>query len=56
VAAEGALSRLRDYNAGGSLGMLQIELEWRLFDFCRIHQIVYREISEIDKGSQELVA
>jgi len=40
-------------NIGGQIGRLQMDLEWRLFDFCRIHQIVYKEIdfveSELDK-------
>jgi hypothetical protein len=35
-------------NIGGPIGFLQGELEWRLFDFCRIHQIVYKEINNIE--------
>ena len=36
------------FHAYGPLNGIQQELHWRLFDFCRIHQIVYKEISYID--------
>ena len=35
-------------NIGGKIGRLQGDLEWRMFDFCRIHQIVYKEIDVIE--------
>lgn len=41
-------------NIMGELALLQGELEWRVFDFCRIHQIVYKEISTIEKGLDEI--
>ncbi|SRR5690554_545490 len=44
--AEGPITFLS--NIGGAIGYLQGELEWRLFDFCRIHQIVYKEIDGIE--------
>lgn len=35
----------------GHLGILyNTELRWQLFDFCRMHQIVYKEIGRIDKN------
>lgn len=38
------------FNVAGPVGAaLQGELEWRLHDFCRIHQIVYKEIKQIDE-------
>ncbi len=37
------------FNATGPIGHLQSELHWRLFDFCRIHQIVYKEILSVEK-------
>jgi hypothetical protein len=37
------------FNNAGPLGALQGELHWRLFDFCRIHQIVYKEIAHIEE-------
>ena len=36
-------------NHSGKLGSLQSELDWRMNDFCRIHQIVYKEINNIEK-------
>jgi len=36
------------FHASGPLNGIQQELHWRLFDFCRIHQIVYKEIALID--------
>lgn len=36
------------FNAFGPLSGIQSEFYWRLFDFCRIHQIVYKEIESID--------
>jgi hypothetical protein len=41
-------------NLGGILGHLQSELDWRLFDFCRIHQIVYKEILNIERRLDEI--
>jgi hypothetical protein len=32
----------------GHLGTLFSELQWLLFDFCRMHQIVYKEIAHIE--------
>lgn len=37
------------FNVSGKIGMLQGELDWRLTDFCRIHQIVYKEILGAEK-------
>lgn len=38
----------------GPLANIHSELEWRLFDFCRIHQIVYKEILTIDCKLSEI--
>ncbi len=37
------------FNIAGPLGALQAELDWRISDFCRIHQIVYKEITHIEE-------
>ena len=42
------------FNAAGPLGRLQGELHWRLSDFCRIHQIVYKNIEQVERGLDEL--
>jgi len=42
------------FNISGPIGILQSELDWRLFDFCRIHQIVYDEIENIEKQLDEI--
>jgi hypothetical protein len=34
----------------GHLGAIFSELEWLLFDFCRMHQIVYKEIVHLEEG------
>lgn len=44
------------FNAAGKLGLLQADLEWRLCDFCRIHQIVYQEIERLDNRLKEFAA
>ncbi len=36
------------FNISGAIGHIQGELDWRLFDFCRIHQITYQEINIIE--------
>lgn len=36
------------FNINSKLLNIQTELNWRLSDFCRIHQIVYKEILIID--------
>jgi hypothetical protein len=41
-------------NFSGALSNIQGELDWRLFDFCRIHQIVYKEIGNIEKQLNEI--
>jgi len=33
------------HNKRGKLSALQSELDWKLLDFCRVHQIVYKEIN-----------
>lgn len=33
----------------GHLGTIFSELQWLLFDFCRMHQIVYKEIANIEE-------
>lgn len=33
----------------GKFDSIISQLKWRLFDFCRIHHIVYKEINEINK-------
>ena len=42
-------------NISGPLGKLQGELDWRLFDFCRIQQIVYKELERTDTALQAFV-
>lgn len=34
----------------GHLRIMFSELQWLIFDFCRMHQIVYKEIVHIEKG------
>jgi len=34
----------------GHLGIMYTELQFLLFDFCRMHQIVYKEIVHIEEG------
>jgi hypothetical protein len=34
------------FNVAGALGKIHSEFEWRLFDFCRLHQIVYGDLAE----------
>lgn len=41
-------------NFNGKFGKLQGELDWRLNDFCRIHQIVYKEINIIEKKLDQI--
>jgi hypothetical protein len=41
-------------NFSGKFGKLQGELDWRLNDFCRIHQIVYKEINFIEAKLDEI--
>ncbi len=36
-------------NISGKLGSIQVELDWRLNDFCKIQQIVYKEINLVDE-------
>src|SRR5688572_2973042 len=36
------------FNGAGKIGSLQSELDWKMADFCRIHQIVYKEINQIE--------
>src|SRR5258708_32279070 len=35
-------------NVTGRLGSMEGELDWRLIDFWRIHQIVYEKIAKVD--------
>lgn len=42
------------FNVSGKIGHLQSELEWRLNDFCRIQQIVYKEINNIEKRLDDI--
>lgn len=42
------------FNVTGPLGRLQGDLHWRISDFCRIHQITYKEILEVDQGLDKL--
>ena len=37
------------YLVVGHLRTMFAELQWLLFDFCRMHQIVYKEIAHIDE-------
>lgn len=39
------------YNRSGKLGKIQMELDWKMFDFCRLQQITH---SYIDKNEKEL--
>lgn len=39
------------YNSTGKLGGIQIELDWKMFDFCRLQQITH---SHITKNEQEI--
>lgn len=41
-------------NFSGKFGHLQGEVDWRLIDFCRIHQIVYKEILHIEEQLDEI--
>lgn len=34
----------------GHLRIIYVELQWLLFDFCRMHQIVYKEIGNIEEA------
>jgi hypothetical protein len=42
-------------NAMGSLGNIQSEMEWLFFDFCRMHQIVYKEIGRVEEGLDRFI-
>lgn len=37
------------FNIAGPLGLLQGEMHWMFHDFCRVHQIVYKRVGEIEK-------
>ena len=37
-------------NLLGKMGQIQADLNWRMIDFCKIHQIVYKEINIIERG------
>jgi hypothetical protein len=37
------------YCVVGHLGIMYLELQWLLFDFCRMHQIIYKEIGHIEE-------
>jgi hypothetical protein len=41
-------------NLRGALSYVQGELDWRLFDFCRIHQIVYKELQSVEVNLNEI--
>lgn len=41
-------------NGPGPLGNIHSDLYWRLNDFCRIHQIVYKDIRHVEKHLEEI--
>jgi hypothetical protein len=42
------------WNTTEKLGSIHNELGWRLVDFCRIHQIVYRDINKSNRALSEI--
>ncbi|GLQ30221.1 hypothetical protein [Litoribrevibacter albus] len=42
------------YNCTGKLGKIQIELDWKMFDFCRLQQITHSHISKNEQEMDEL--
>jgi hypothetical protein len=44
------------YNSCGALGSIQRELDWKLFDFCRLQQITHSHIIKNDGHMKNLIA
>ena len=43
------------YNSSGILGQIQMELDWKMFDFCRLQQITHSHIMENEKAIDKYV-
>jgi len=43
------------YNSMGQLGNIQMELDWKMFDFCRLQQIIHSHILNNEAAMDELV-
>ena len=42
------------YNIAGKLGKIQMELDWKMFDFCRLQQIIHSHITQNEQDIDEL--
>ena len=43
------------FNSTGVLGQIQMELDWKMFDFCRLQQITHGHIMANEKAMDEYV-
>ena len=43
------------YNCAGQLGKIQMELDWKMFDFCRLQQITHHHILQNEMKIDEFI-
>ena len=43
------------HNSMGKLGRIQLELDWKMFDFCRLQQIIHSDITENESKIDALI-